>query len=423
MRFELRFRIWLVTAIGMLAACLSCLPVSAATRNPDATLIVGTLKAEIYQGAGTPMIFVPSLGAGPWIWEGLDQRFAHDHPVYTLTLAGLDGRPSASAPVIDKVVDDLARLIAQRHLEHPILVGHSLGGFIAFRFAEAHPDMIGGLVAAEGFPVFPPLADKDIETRRKAAQKLADNLAGDKTPQAFRASMLTFLEARMNDPVKASGFADLASRSDPDAVAEYVREMLSADLRPDLVKLKVPVLAIAAMNSYKDGSSESDIRAFYEHLLANTAHLHVVVVPHARHFVMVDQPEAVATAIGAFLKDSDETSDAAQIRSMLTKRFERPDAHLAIPLVTIEDDAAVVDWMQGGTGGRALLERRQGQWSVVLCGGDGLKSADTLVQAGLAPMQAHTLADHLAQAERALAPSILAGLRQFGGVVQMESKK
>ncbi|MFM0649621.1 alpha/beta hydrolase [Paraburkholderia bryophila] len=221
-----------------------------------------------------------------------------------MTLAGIDGRPSAPAPVIEKVIADLARLIVQQHLDHPVLIGHSLGGYIGYRFAIEHPDLVGRLVAIEGFPVFPPLTNADVAGRRAAAQKLADALTGGGTPQAFHASMRDFLEARMNDPKEADRLAVLASRSDPKAVAEYILEMLPSDLRPDLVKLKAPVLEIVAANSYLKGSSESDIRAFYTSMLADAPQAKVVTVPDARHFVMLDQPDAVYQSIRQFLEDA-----------------------------------------------------------------------------------------------------------------------
>ncbi|KFG97975.1 hypothetical protein GQ56_0106740 [Burkholderia paludis] len=423
-------------AIWMLFALLFGHPSTslAAADGPATTLVVGTIKADKYDRAGgrsgTPVIFIPSLGAGPWIWGGLDRRFASSHPVYTLTLAGLDGRPAASAPVIEKVVADLARLIVQQHLDRPVLIGHSLGGYIGYRFATEHPDLVGRLVAMEGFPVFPPLANADAATRRAAAQKLAGTFTEGGTPQAFLASMQGFLEARMNDSKEADRLATLASRSDPKAVAEYVLEMLPADLRPDLVKLKAPVLAIVAANSYRKGASESDIRAFYTGMLANAPQASVVIVPNARHFVMLDQPDAVYRSIRQFLQDTRTAdaphapaSDVSLIRQMLHDRFDNPDAPLTVGPIAVSGDAAIADWAQGATGGRALLRRRQGQWSIMLCGGEALKETATLVQAGLAMPQATVLANDLAAMERTLSPAVLARFGHFAGLVHMDAKQ
>jgi pimeloyl-ACP methyl ester carboxylesterase len=273
--------------------------------SPTATQRFESLGVQRYVGVGAPVILIPGLADGPWAWEGLDRRLAPAHPVFSLTLPGFDGQPMVPSPLIDRVIADLASLIVRSHIKRPILVGHSLGGFIAYRFAIEHPDLLGGLVSVEGFPVFPPLADADVAGRHQFAGKLAHDLAVGKSQSEFHDAMLTFLIARINDPAKATELADLAAHSDPKAVAEYLKEMLPGDLRPDLGKIKVPVLALVAMNSYKNGASEAEIRTFYSALLANVPQAQIEIIHHARHFVMVDQPAVVGEAIDGFLREND----------------------------------------------------------------------------------------------------------------------
>ena len=83
------------------------------------------------------------------------RRFSPDHRIYALTLAGFDGRAPVAAPMIDKVVADIARFIEARRVDRPILIGHSLGAFIALRLGVEHAKLIGGLVTLDGYPVFP----------------------------------------------------------------------------------------------------------------------------------------------------------------------------------------------------------------------------------------------------------------------------
>jgi N-formylmaleamate deformylase len=109
----------------------------------------------------------------------------------------------------------------------------------------------------------------------------------------------------MNDPQKANAMLELTGRSDPEAVAEYIMEMLPADLRPDLGKAKAPILVLVATDSYKKGLSDEAIRAFYQRVLANAPRASIILTRNARHFMMVDQPEAIAAAIGAFLAGLD----------------------------------------------------------------------------------------------------------------------
>lgn len=293
------FRGWLLG--GVMSCFISLLAVSA--HAADATIEVGTIVAEKHEhgGKGAPLIFIPGLAGGAWSWDDMVRRFAPDHAVYALTLAGFSGRAPARAPIIDKVVADIARLIGEQGLQRPVLVGHSLGAFIAFRVGIEHPDLVGGVIAVDGFPVFSPLAEVDATERRAAAERLVNGLVRGKSTQEFQAALASFLAARMNDPQKAMAMAERAGRSDPDSVAHYIMEMLPNDLRPDLARMKAPVLALVATDSYKKGLPDSEVRGFYRRMLANAPRAAVVLIHNARHFVYVDQPEAVGVAIEGFL--------------------------------------------------------------------------------------------------------------------------
>jgi N-formylmaleamate deformylase len=270
--------------------------------SPEAVIESGTIFAEKFGGGGgLDLILIPGLAGGAWSWGEMARSLSPNHTVYALTLAGFDGRPAIAAPIIDRVVTDIARFIEERRLQKPILIGHSLGAFIALRLGIEHGALIRGLVTIDGYPVFPPLADAHAEERRAAAERLAQQFRIGTNVEEFRGLMRKFLATRMNDPERAARLADRAAKSDPGATAQYVLEMLSADLRPKLGRLKPPLLALAAVNSYKNELSEAEIRTFYRKLLANAPNFSILLIRNARHFAVEDQPEVVGAAIEGFL--------------------------------------------------------------------------------------------------------------------------
>jgi pimeloyl-ACP methyl ester carboxylesterase len=50
------------------------------------------------------------------------------------------------------VRDQLAAFIDQNHLDHSVIVGHSLGGFLAFALAEKYPEKVGPHVIVDMLP-------------------------------------------------------------------------------------------------------------------------------------------------------------------------------------------------------------------------------------------------------------------------------
>ncbi len=102
---------------------------------------------------------------------------------------------------------------------------------------------------------------------------------------------------------------------------------------------------------------------------------------------------------------TEKASDASSIRALISTTYDQPDAKVHTDPVIVVGEHAVADWIQGKRGGRALLVREQGQWQVVLCAGDGLKHADTMVQAGVPADTAKAMAQKLSQAEKPLPAS------------------
>lgn len=291
----------LIVGAGLVAATSSFASESQpAAPRAGTTLETGSIVAERHGERGKALVFIPGLAGGAWSWAEMARRLSPTFAVHALTLPGFDGRPAIAAPLIETVTADIARFIEDNRLDRPIVIGHSLGAVVALQLGVRHPSLIGGLIAVDGYPVFPALANADAEGRRSAAQRLAEQFFAANDAERFRATMQIFLTARMNDPQRAAQIADRAARSDPRATGAYVVEMLSADLRPELSRLKAPLLALAAVDSYLSGHSEQEIRDFYSALLASAPDASVLLVRNARHFVMEDQPDVVCAAIEAF---------------------------------------------------------------------------------------------------------------------------
>lgn len=133
---------------------------------------------------------------------------------------------------------------------------------------------------------------------------------------------------------------------------------------------------------------------------------------------LVSLMSLVSVLAGQALAD-EAAGDTAQIRQLLLGTFDKPDAPLSAEPIVVVAEHAIADWTQGDTGGRALLHKKDGKWTIALCGGDALKEADFLVQAGVPPTSAAQLAAQLSDAERHVAPERIAQLARFDGVVVM----
>jgi pimeloyl-ACP methyl ester carboxylesterase len=188
---------------------------------------------------------------------------------------------------------DLARYIRDRKLAHPIAVGHSLGGFLALWLAASEPDLVGAVVAVDGVPYLAALTDRSASPASMEAQARAirRQLAAS-TVEQWAAQTRAALAGMITSPAEVERIAATSSRSSPGAVADAVYEMLTTDLRPEMGKVRAPVLLLAA--------GTADVSS-YEAQVAPIRDHRVVPFPGARHFIMLDAPDRFLAEVEAFL--------------------------------------------------------------------------------------------------------------------------
>ncbi len=272
-------------------------------------IAVGTLKVQGYGDHGRAVILIPGLQGGPWVWQQTIAQLQKNHVVYAVTLAGFDGMPAPAdgGNLFDRADASLLQLIEQHKIDKPVLVGHSLGGTLALRFAGQHPNLVSGVVAVDGLPIFPGMERVSAEQRRAMAAQMRSTMAAS-TPEQFQAQSLGYMQKiGVIDPQLAARYAPMNARSDIKASAQYMAEDLAFDGRAGLKNAHVPILEISPYNAADFSTppmvmSEAQKVAYYQSLLANAPSAKVLSISPSRHFVMLDQPAKFQQALDDFLK-------------------------------------------------------------------------------------------------------------------------
>jgi pimeloyl-ACP methyl ester carboxylesterase len=268
----------------------------------------GALRVETTGAKGPAVILIPGLASGAWAWRDTAPRLAKDHVVYLVTLPGFDGRAPQAGATLESLQADLLSLIEKRKLDHPVLVGHSLGGTLSLAFATGHSDRIAGVVAVDGLPVFP---GTENASDRKAIADGTRAQFGVQTREQFEVGQQMYMRniGVLSEPL-ATELAALAARSDIGATADFAAQLMATDLRPKLGAISVPVVEISPFNApdfARIGVDEAGKTGYYRMLLNGTPRLEIVSIAPARHFVMFDQPEKFAAALDQALADMFES--------------------------------------------------------------------------------------------------------------------
>lgn len=280
--------------------------------SPNGSVSIGDMRFDRY-GRGEPaLILIPGLSMGAWTWQAAISAFSSDHTVYAATLAGFDGMPPSTPPYIDQADAAVVQLVTQERLTKPIVIGHSVGGHLALRLLEERSDLFGGAVIVDATPYFPPLqAGQTPQQRAQGIASLADGIAS--APDwLYEDQTRVTVSGMVSDAKQIDNVVQHSLRSDRATLARVTSEMSNEDLRPGLVKIAAPILVVApvsaqapymndALRALTPDQLTDTVRNYYAQQYLGARTVTVQTIANSKHFIMLDQPDALNAAIKAFL--------------------------------------------------------------------------------------------------------------------------
>jgi pimeloyl-ACP methyl ester carboxylesterase len=120
-----------------------------------------------YQVSGDPgappLVLLHALGEDATNWDGVVAAFVRHWRVYALDLRGHGESDRPGDYSFELMRDDVLGFLDTLGLSRVDLVGHSMGGVVAYLLAEERPERVGRLVLEEVPPPFP--RERTIPTR------------------------------------------------------------------------------------------------------------------------------------------------------------------------------------------------------------------------------------------------------------------
>ncbi|XP_034237115.1 (Lyso)-N-acylphosphatidylethanolamine lipase isoform X3 [Thrips palmi] len=119
----------------------------------------------------TPILLLHGLGAGVALWCLNLDHIAASRPVYAIDLLGFgrSSRPKFSSDPLEaegQLVKSVEEWRKEMQLEKMVVLGHSMGGFLAASYAIKYPDRVSHLILADpwGFPECPKEYKSNVPT-------------------------------------------------------------------------------------------------------------------------------------------------------------------------------------------------------------------------------------------------------------------
>jgi len=259
-------------------------------------------------GKGQPMLLIPGATCSGDVWQETVAHYAKNYQCHVFTFAGYAGVASLpKAPYLETFKSSLIAYIKDNNLQHVILVGHSIGGFLSLWIASELPDRLEKLVVVDALPFFAGAMNPNAKSgfNEAQAQSMLNNF-NKLNDQQLKAYQLQVSRTLCADSTKWDMIAEWGAKSDRKTMAYSMSEMMGNDLREGIALIKVPVLVLAAFKpqeQYPQFTKEHVDATFKkQYEKCNKCVIHVSA--NAKHFLMYDSPEWFLGEIDNFIKAS-----------------------------------------------------------------------------------------------------------------------
>lgn len=238
-------------------------------------------------GHGRPVILIPGLGCPGSVWADTVAQL-DGYQTHVLTLAGFAGNPRIDEPLAAATRLQLAQYIRANGLHAPVIVGHSMGGTIAYWLAATEPQLVGPTVIVDAGAALGDPGSR--EAQGASVRAMWKRASDDQYAQQVRGIFGSMAAHRD----RLAKYVDQIQKSDRAAIGDAVYELYTTDLRPELPKIQAPVLVVLADGSEQAGFTR-DANGVPDH--------EIVVIPNTGHFVMLDAPDQFTATLAHFLRE------------------------------------------------------------------------------------------------------------------------
>jgi len=259
------------------------------------------LRLHEWGAEGEPgVLLLHSLAAhGHW-WDGVASLLRERYHVIALDLRGhgasewAPSGPGGRGYAFEDYVADIATVIDLLGWQRPIVIGHSLGGYLAAQLAATHPDRVGAVVLADVLTGF----SEDLAARAARQAERPGPQFANPSEAGARFRLTPPETAAPADAIHHLGAAAVVERR-PGVWEHAFDRRVFLHPPPDpwgfLPRVECPLLVV------RGESSSVMTREAAERVAGSVRHGTVVELPGAFHHLIVDDPAGFVARVEAWL--------------------------------------------------------------------------------------------------------------------------
>ena len=242
---------------------------------------------------GLPLVLLHAFPLSRRMWEAQIAAWSHRFRIIAPDWRGFgESPPGDDEFIMESCADDLHQLLQYLKVKTIVVLGLSMGGYIAFEFLRKYQDQLCGLILAATQPI------ADSEPSRKARYETAElvqkegtnSLAGKLIPRLLGK---TTLETK---PGVVERVRSLIQSNSPQGIAKACYGLACRrDSSALLDQIQIPTLVLA-------GSEDAIVpRAQAESLHQNIPSSRLTSVDESGHLINLEQPGKFQDAVLSFL--------------------------------------------------------------------------------------------------------------------------
>lgn len=250
----------------------------------------GTQLHYTTMGTGTKtLVLVHGWQVSSAIWNLVTAELSSKYRLIIIDLRGAGASNAASGPyTVEQHSADIFSLVQSLELKNFVLVGHSMGGAIAQRFAADHSDLLAGLIVIASVPASGLELPPDYQAFFRSA-------AGNRNQT--EALWNVFIA----NPLPAETFNMLLDSSmtvKPEACLEGFDSWRQLNFADEVKRIKTPTLVIAPA---ADNPMTPDfLREKIVELIPNSR---LTIIEKTSHYAQLEQPQELVRLITNFVDE------------------------------------------------------------------------------------------------------------------------
>lgn len=248
----------------------------------------------VEQGSGPTMLLIHGFGGQTHQYRHQIAYFARTHRVIAVDLKGFgysERDINTGLSHTDQVVM-LRALLEKLDVDRATVVGHSMGGAVAQRFAATHPELVDALVLAASMP-----ADRRF---RGGGRSMPAFLLRPILPVLARFAASRLLKASFYDPANLTDeiaeeyIRPARLKGSMDGLLKMMKDA-SGDPAVDMTRLTMPTLLLFGSDDPVAPLSMA------QQLRERIPHARLTVIDRSAHLLLEERPDDCNRAIGDFL--------------------------------------------------------------------------------------------------------------------------